>query len=233
MAQMMAALQNMQSGQMPQPPQGQQQQQQQQQQMGRPKSLLERCLPLLHLLSMWALATWIYVSASALDFDWATLVKGTQAGDPTRTAESWGFEKRSLPHIVSLKRRLSTFNTFDSLLMIRNVLQPVLVSFITVEVVLQSIRALLPNVRPDLHSVPVLLTETLVAMQTTAPPSGLLGSVLPFIPPPFGLYIRAGLKYWTFVGQLLDDFAVLLFTLGSISLWHAMFPSEADSEVPL
>lgn len=65
----------------------------------RPPTLLQRCLPLLHIIAMLALSGWIYVTA---DMDWSVLVQGTQAGDPSRDAQSWSVERLSLPRVVSL-----------------------------------------------------------------------------------------------------------------------------------
>lgn len=41
------------------------------------------------------------------------------------------------------------------------------------------------------------------------------------LPHLFGMYARAAMRYWAFVGQLLDDFAMLLFSLGIFGVVHA------------
>lgn len=144
MAQMMAALGNMQGGGFgggPGTPQ----------QTGpvRPPSLLQRCMPLLHLVSMVVLAGWIYVTAKASNMDWSVLVHGTQAGDPSRDAQSWAYERRALPHVVSF---CFSFESVRSILTPSLTGQPVLAAFIAVEVVLQSIRAMVVPVRPCLSA---------------------------------------------------------------------------------
>jgi hypothetical protein len=43
--------------------------------------------------------------------------------------------------------------------------------------------------------------------------------VVPLLPPQARKYIETGRRYWSLVGSLLDDFAVLLFTLCVVVLW--------------
>lgn len=95
LAQMMAALGNMQGG------QGSMAGEQQTSHRP-PPTLLQRGLPLLHLITMIVLAGWIYVKAQASNMDWSVLVHGTQAGDPSRDAQSWSVERMGVPHVVSI-----------------------------------------------------------------------------------------------------------------------------------
>jgi len=52
------------------------------------------------------------------------------------------------------------------------------------------------------------------------PPSGILGMIIPNLPPPFPSLVSTGLKYVRMGGAILDDLCVLLFAVGVV-VWGA------------
>jgi hypothetical protein len=41
----------------------------------------------------------------------------------------------------------------------------------------------------------------------------LLNSIMPYLPPKYASYAYTGMKYWSLLGQLLDDLAVLVLSV--------------------
>lgn len=60
----------------------------------------------------------------------------------------------------------------------------------------------------------------------------LLNSIMPYLPPNLASYAYTGIKYWSLLGQLLDDLAVLVLSITAFILCAEHFQfGAADGKV--
>lgn len=58
----------------------------------------------------------------------------------------------------------------------------------------------------------------------------LLNTIMPYLPPKYASYAYTGMKYWSLLGQLLDDLAVLVLSVVTFILCaeHFQFGQVVD-----
>lgn len=188
------------------------------QQPPRPKTWFERLLPLVHLIAMIALAVYAVFIVEPRN----RLFSGIPSSEGQVSWRAWadllGENRRGkmlqvLPS--SLGEVVRSSDAYVLLAGSNSDAQPLFYLFVTVELVLQSAHIFMTRVRPpDPLSCP---SRAHHAQNAPAPP-GMIAMILPYLPPPLPLYASTALKYWALIGTLLDDFAVLLVSMGLLVL---------------
>ena len=190
----------------------------------RPKSWVDRVLPLVHLFTMLGLAIFaVFVYEPAKRQDILTL-SGADAVDDglgLRGSISWrgwarlaGERGRVGPSAQGVPIKDSVVGLLSGgglAVVVRATLnapltaQPFFYFFVTAELLLQSSRLVL-------------------SQRLATPQLGMLGLALPYLPPQVKVLVHTGLKYWALLATLLDDLAVLLLFIGlliAVADWRA------------
>ncbi|GAA6063661.1 hypothetical protein JCM10212_001660 [Sporobolomyces blumeae] len=158
-----------------------------------PKTLLDKLLPLIHLLSMIGLSVYAIVYMEP-----TRRIQNVYGAAAASTADA-GIDWSAWGALAS--RRPVANGVVGQAVGLQLASVPLLWMFVTVELVLQTTRAFLVRNRP--------------------PPPGLLTTVLPILSqfsPRAGLVVETGSKYVTLVSTCVNDLAVVIFCVGAFVL---------------